>query len=473
MGDPTGFMKYPRTEVVKRPVDKRIKDWREFEETQPEEELRRQGARCMDCGVPFCHSGCPLGNVIPDWNDLVYRNRDQTAIEALHATNNFPEITGRICPAPCEAACVLGITDPPVSIKQIEHFIADRAFERGWITPEPPPFRTGKRVAVVGSGPSGLAAAAQLNRLGHTVSVYERAEKIGGLLRYGIPDFKLEKSIIDRRVSLMEAEGISFHPGVEIGVDLAAEYLLKEYNAVLLAGGSTRPRDLAIPGRDLPGIHFAMQFLAQQNRRLSGEPFAEEPILATGKRVVVIGGGDTGSDCVGTSIRQGARSVTQIELLPRPPEDRSPETPWPLWPNQLRTSSSHEEGCDRLWSIATKSFAGVKAVGQMHCVKLEWQRDGQGRWRSSEIPGSEFTLDADLVLLAMGFLGPEPDGVVAKFGVQLDGRGNVAVASGRFGTSVTGVFSAGDMRRGQSLVVWAIAEGRQAAREINRYLLAQ
>ena len=466
MGKVTGFMEYTREVPGRRDPAVRIKDWFEIYLPFPEDHLRTQASRCMDCGVPFCHTGCPLTNIIPDWNDLVYKGRWKEAVRQLHATNNFPEFTGRICPAPCEAACVLGIIDPPVTIKQIEKTIIDRAFAEGYIVPEPPATASGKRVAVVGSGPAGLAAAQQLARAGHSVTVFEKADRIGGLLRYGIPSFKMEKHLIDRRLEQMRAEGVNFQPNAHIGGNVPVEDLRKEFHAILLAGGAEHPRDLKVPGRELRGIHFAMEFLPQQNRRNEGETVPEsEAILATGKRVVIIGGGDTGSDCLGTSHRQGARSVTQFELLPKPPDERSPSTPWPMWPMQLRVESSHEEGGVRDWSISTVKFTGDQhgRVKHLHAVRVGPPP------HFAPVPGTEFTLDADLVLLAMGFLGPVKNGMIGQLGVDLDVRGNVATDENRM-TSVPGVFAAGDMRRGQSLVVWAIAEGRQAAQGIDRYL---
>jgi glutamate synthase (NADPH/NADH) small chain len=422
----------------------------------------------MDCGVPFCHNGCPLTNLIPDWNDMVYKGRWRDASRQLHATNNFPEFTGRVCPAPCEAACVLGITSPPVTIKQIERTVAERGFEEGFIAPEPAATRTGKRVAIVGSGPSGLAAAQQLARAGHDVTVFEKADRIGGLLRYGIPNFKLEKSVIDRRLEQMRAEGVQFRTNAHVGVNVAIHDLRRDFDAVLLAGGAEQPRDLHVPGRELAGIHFAMEFLPQQNRRCEGDEVPEaEAILATGKHVVIIGGGDTGADCLGTCHRQGAASVTQFELMPRPPEERSPSTPWPLWPMQLRTESSHEEGGKREWSISTVRFTGKGGrVRQLHGVRVGAPPKFEPQ------PGTEFTIPADLVLLAMGFLGPVRHGMIEQFGVKLDARGNVATDE-RHVTSVAGVFAAGDMRRGQSLVVWAITEGRRAAQDIDLYLMGE
>jgi glutamate synthase (NADPH/NADH) small chain len=454
---------------VKRPVGERIKDFREFELPVINDQLKAQGARCMDCGVPFCNTGCPLGNLIPDWNDAVYRDDIREAIDQLHATNNFPEVTGRVCPAPCEAACVLGINDDPVSIKLIEHAIADRAFSANLVAPVLPRHRTGKKVAVIGSGPAGLAAAQQLNRAGHSVTLYEKDDRIGGLLTYGIPDFKLEKWIVERRVQQMKAEGVVFKPGVDVGNDITGAELRKEYDAVCLALGSRVPRDLPVPGRELAGIHFAMDFLEQQNRRVAGDSVPDDvAIVATGKKVVVLGGGDTGSDCIGTSHRQGALSVTSFEIMPRPPDDRAPHTPWPLWPLMLRTSSSHEEGGARDWSISTERFLGEDGhVTRLACVRVE-MKDG----RFERVPGSEHEIETDLVLLAMGFLHPEQRGVVEQFGLQLDRRGNVQV-NAEFMSSVPGVFAAGDCQRGQSLVVWAIADGRKAARGIDRYLMGR
>ena len=471
MGEVTGFMKYPREVAGDRPVEERLKDWKEIPRDLDNEGLRRQGARCMDCGIPFCHSGCPLGNLIPDWNDLTYRDDWRRAIDRLHATNNFPEFTGRVCPAPCETACVLGIIEPPVTIKQIEHAIIDRAWEEGWIVPEPPERRTGRRVAVIGSGPSGLAAAQQLNRAGHWVTVFERADRPGGLLMYGIPDFKLEKIHVQRRIRQMEAEGVTFRCGVWVGRDIDAAQLQQEFDAILITTGSTRPRDLPIPGRELKGIHFAMEFLTQQNKVNQGDRI-ENQISAAGKHVIVIGGGDTGNDCIGTSNRHGALSVRQIELLPRPPEDRPPNQPWPYYPMFLRTSTSHEEGCERYWSILTRRFTGDVHgnVRALHGVELEWKQDENGRMQMVEKPGTEFEWPCDLVLLAMGFVGPEKDGLIEQLGLELDERGNI-VADASYQTSVENVFAAGDCRRGQSLVVWALAEGREAARGVDQYLM--
>ncbi len=473
MGDPRGFMTRSRKTASKLSVAERVKNWNEFEIPLPEDELKTQGSRCMDCGVPFCHSGCPLGNLIPEWNDLVYRGRWKDAIQSLHSTNNFPEFTGRVCPAPCETSCVLGINEPAVAIKQIEVSIIDRAFQEGWIVAEPPPVRTGKHVAVIGSGPAGLAAAAELNKAGHTVTVFERADRIGGLLAYGIPDFKLEKSVVQRLVDLLAADGVHFRTNANVGVNVTIDEIRANHHAICLAGGATKARDLAIPGRELSGIVQAMRFLPQQNRRVAGLPVPDaESVLATGKNVVVIGGGDTGSDCVGTSIRQGARSVTQIEIMPKPPKRRTADFPWPNWPMILRTSTSHEEGCNRDWAINTKAFEGEGgAVKRLRCVRTEWKKDADGRHKMNEVSGSEFTIETDLVLLAMGFTGPEPDGMLKQLGVALDNRGNVATDAG-MATTVPGVFACGDMRRGQSLVVWAIAEGRRCAAEINKHLAA-
>ena len=462
MGKPTGFLEHTREAPTRRPVIERVNDWFEVYQEFPEDKVRTQGARCMDCGVPFCHTGCPLNNVIPDWNDLVYRDRWREAVRVLHATNNFPEFTGRICPAPCEAACVLGINEPPVTIKVIEKTIIEHAFREGWIRPEPPLVRSGKRVAVVGSGPAGLAAAQQLNRAGHSVTVFEKADRIGGLLRYGIPDFKMEKWLLDRRIKQMTAEGVEFRTNVHVGHAIPGEELREDFNAILLAGGAEQPRDLPVPGRKLKGIHFAMEFLPQQNRRGAGDQVANQ-ILATGKHVVIIGGGDTGADCLGTSHRQKAASVHQFEIMPMPPEHRAAETPWPLWPLQLRVESSHEEGGIRDWAIATTSFSGDGHVSKLHAVRV-----GPAP-KFDPIPGSEFSLDADLVLLAMGFTGPVKNGLIEQLGVNLDARGNVSTDA-NYMSSAPGVFAAGDLRRGQSLVVWAIAEGRKAAEGIDSYL---
>jgi len=464
MGKTTGFLDFTREVPQRRSPSERINDWFEVYEEFPEEKVRTQGARCMDCGVPFCHTGCPLNNVIPDWNDLAYQDRWEDAIRVLHATNNFPEFTGRICPAPCEAACVLGISEPPVTIKVIEKTIIEHAFREGWIRPEPPPVRTGKRVAVVGSGPAGLAAAQQLNRFGHRVTVFEKADRIGGLLRYGIPEFKMEKWVLDRRIDQMIAEGVEFQTNVHVGHSITGGELMRQYDAMLLAGGAEHPRDLRVPGRELRGIHFAMEFLPQQNRRCAGDEVPNQ-ILATARRVVIIGGGDTGADCLGTSHRQKAASVHQFEILPMPPGERSPLTPWPLWPLQLRNESSHEEGGVRDWSIATTGFTGDDQgqVKQLHAIRV-----GPAP-KFEPLPGTEFTMDVDLVLLAMGFTGPVKGGILEQLEVTLDVRGNVAT-SDDYSTSTRGVFAAGDVRRGQSLVVWAIAEGRKAAEGVDAYL---
>jgi glutamate synthase (NADPH) small chain len=465
MGKTTGFLEYSRELAPRRPVTQRVNDWFEIYLDLPEETLKKQGARCMDCGVPFCQTGCPVNNLIPDWNDLVYRGRWKEAVRQLHATNNFPEFTGRICPAPCEASCVLGINQPAVTIKQNEKNIVERGFKEGWIRPEPPKHRTGKKVAIVGSGPAGLAAAQQLCRAGHAVVVYEKADRIGGLLRYGIPQFKLEKDIIDRRLEQMSAEGVKFVTGTEVGKNISVEDLRRDCDAIVLAGGAEHPRDLKVPGRELKGIHFAMDYLPQQNRRCLGDTVGPEiEILATGKRVIIIGGGDTGADCLGTCHRQKPISVHQFEIMPKPPDDRSSLTPWPLWPMQLRTEAAHEEGGIRDWSIATTKFSGESGcVKQLHAVRVGPPP------KFEPIPGSDFTLEADLVLIAMGFLGPVRNGMIEELGVALDQRGNVATDQ-NYMSSVPGVFAAGDMRRGQSLVVWAISEGRKAAAAVNTYL---
>ncbi len=471
MGKITGFMELARIEEVALPPQERVRNYREFVLALTDEAASTQGARCMDCGIPFCQSGCPVNNVIPDWNDLVYRKQWRTALDVLHSTNNFPEFTGRICPAPCEAACTLNINDDAVGIKSIEHFIIDRGWDEGWVVPLPPATKTGKRVAVVGSGPAGLACAQQLARAGHDVVLYEKSDRIGGLLRYGIPDFKLERHLVDRRMAQMSIEGVEFRPGVEVGKDIAAESLLAEYAAVVLTGGAGEPRPLPVPGRDLAGIHYAMEFLPQQNRVVAGDKVPDQ-ILATGKHVVVIGGGDTGSDCVGTSNRQRAKSVTQFELLPQPPEHEDKPLIWPYWPVKLRTSSSHQEGCARDWAVATKRFEGRNGrVEKLVAVRVEWQKDATGQLKMVEMPGTEFEMKADLVLLAMGFLGPVHDGLLAQLGVERDARSNVRADTEDYQTSVPKVFAAGDMRRGQSLVVWAIREGRQCARAVDLFLM--
>jgi len=467
MGKIRGFLEIDRRDLDYEPPEERIKTFREFILPLPDGETQKQAARCMDCGIPYCHTGCPVNNQIPDWNDLVYHGDWEEAARNLHSTNNFPEVTGRICPAPCEAACTLNLEDVPVSIKAIEKAIGDKAFDAGWVTPQPPARRTGKRIAVVGSGPAGMAAAQQLARAGHEVHVYERHAQPGGLMRYGIPDFKMEKFIVERRVAQMEAEGVTFHCNMEVGTDISAEELERDFDAVLLAGGAEAPRDLPIPGGELDGIHFAMDFLTQQNRRVSGEPLGDvEPILATGKHVIVIGGGDTGSDCIGTSFRQGAASVTQLEIMPKPPEKENKLLTWPHWPLKLRTSSSQEEGAERDWSVMTEKFSGSGGkVEQLHCIRVDE--------RMQKVPGTEFQMRADLVLLAMGFVHPRHDGPVAELGVDLTERGNVAADDSEYVTSRSKVFVAGDMRRGQSLVVWAIREGRQAAHAIDKFLMGE
>jgi len=472
MGKIRGFLEFEREMPRRRSVQERLHDWRELEGKLPEDKLQRQAARCMDCGIPFCHKGCPLGNLIPDWNDVVYRGRWKEAIDRLHATNNFPDVTGRVCPAPCEEACVLNINNDPVTIKLIEKQIIEHAFKQGWVHPIVPPQRTGKRVAVVGSGPAGLACAQQLARAGHAVTVFERADRIGGLLRYGIPDFKLEKKIVDRRLEQMAAEGVTFRANTNVGVNYPVDQLRADHDAVVLAGGATTARDLPIPGRKLKGIHFAMDFLPQQNKVLAGDRVRNQ-LSAKGKRVVVLGGGDTGSDCVGTSNRQGAMSVCQLELLPQPPGRRTDEVaPWPYWPMLLRTSSSHEEGVMRDWSVNTTHFSGDEHghVRTLHAVRIEWVKGDNGRPVMREIPGSNFELDAELVLLCLGFLGPEREGLLTDLGVRITDRGNVAVDA-NWMTTVPGVFSCGDMRRGQSLVVWAIWEGRECARGVDQFLM--
>ncbi len=480
MGKVTGFMEYQRLKEASEAPDTRTKHYKEFILHLSDADAKIQGARCMDCGIPFCNNGCPVNNIIPDWNDLVYRGNYEEALATLHSTNNFPEFTGRICPAPCETACTLGINEEPVGIKSIEHFIIDKGWENGWVVPQPPEKKTGKKVAVVGSGPAGLAAAQQLARVGHDVTVFEKNDRVGGLLRYGIPDFKLEKSGIDRRVKQMEAEGVQFKTGVLVGKDFPAnvtnwskktvtpEELDKEFDAVVLSGGAEQPRDLPVPGRELKGVHFAMDFLPLQNKVVAGDKVKDQ-IMAAGRHVVVIGGGDTGSDCVGTSNRHGAASVTQFELLPQPPEEENKPMVWPYWPVKLRTSSSHEEGCGRDWSVATKRLEGKGGkVEKLIAARVEW-KDG----KMQEVPDSEFELKADLVLLAMGFVSPVAQ-VLKAFGVEADARGNAKAATegeSSYKTSVSKVFAAGDMRRGQSLVVWAIREGRQCARAVDEFLM--
>jgi glutamate synthase (NADPH/NADH) small chain len=473
VADPRGFLKHTHRETPqRRPVPLRLRDWKEVYEDFSHDVLQDQAARCMDCGIPFCHNGCPLGNLIPEWNDLVYRDRWRDSIERLHATNNFPEFTGRLCPAPCEASCVLGINQDPVTIKQVEVEIIDNAFEEGWVVPLPPNRLTGKSVAVVGSGPAGLAAAQQLTRAGHDVTVFERADRIGGLLRYGIPEFKMEKRHIDRRLAQMAAEGTHFRTGVNVGVDITAEQLRADFDAVVLTGGATAWRDLPIPGRELDGIHQAMEYLPWANRVQNGDPVVgkdgEPPITAKGKRVVIIGGGDTGADCLGTAHRQGAASVHQFEIMPRPPEERADSTPWPTYPLMYRVASAHEEGGERVFSVNTEEFVGTN--GRVECLKVHEVQMQDGKFVKLE--GSDFDLDADLVLLAMGFVGPEKPGLLTDLKVEMTDRGNVA-RNDDFQTSVKGVFVAGDMGRGQSLIVWAIAEGRAAAAGVDRYLMGQ
>jgi glutamate synthase (NADPH) small chain len=465
MGKITGFLEYERSDRHYQPVEERIKHWHEFVLPLPEAQTRTQAARCMDCGIPYCHVGCPVNNQIPDWNDLVYRGNWQEAARNLHSTNNFPEVTGRVCPAPCEASCTLNLDDNPVTIKTIECAIADRAIAEGWVRPEPASFKTGKKIAVIGSGPAGLACAQQLARVGHEVHVYEKHAKAGGLLRYGIPDFKMDRIHVDRRVAQMEAEGVTFHYGAQVGVNVPADALLNDYDALVLTGGAEKPRDLPIPGRELKGIHFAMDFLPQQNRRVSGEPQDESnPILATGKHVVVIGGGDTGSDCIGTSFRQGAVAVINFEIMPQPPLCENKLLTWPDWPLKLRTSASHEEGAARDFAVMTTKFSGENgAVRKLHCVRVDE--------KIKPIPGSEFDLDADLVLLAMGFVHPVHEGMIESLGLALDARGNVKADTVAYQSSNPKVFSAGDMRRGQSLVVWAIREGRQCAHAVDKFLM--
>ncbi|GAB2770780.1 glutamate synthase subunit beta [Rhabdobacter roseus] len=484
MGKPTGFLEFDRELPKKRSVEERLRDYNEIETPFSEDTSKQQAARCMDCGIPFCHNGCPLGNIIPEFNDAVYDGNWALAYEILASTNNFPEFTGRICPAPCEASCVLGINKPPVAIEFIEKSIAEKAFELNLVQARAPRKRTGKKVAVVGSGPAGLAAAAQLNQAGHSVTLFERADQIGGLLRYGIPDFKLEKRVIDRRLEVMQQEGVEFRTGVNVGVDITSDELLRDFDAVVLTMGSTVPRDLKIEGRHFKGVHFAMEFLSQQNKRVAGiEPqkdhrgvaYAQGELWATDKNVIVIGGGDTGSDCVGTSNRHGAKSVTQIELLPMPPADRDVTTPWPHWPMMLRTSTSHEEGCERHWSINTKAFLGDENgnLRALQMVRLDWQKDPEtGRMQMKEVPGSEEEIPCELALLAAGFLYPQPEGLLHDLGVEFDERGNIKATNYQT-TTQEKVFTAGDCRRGQSLVVWAISEGREAARAVDEYLMGE
>ncbi|MFZ3234903.1 MAG: glutamate synthase subunit beta [Stellaceae bacterium] len=476
MGRPTGFLEIERRD---RPYDKpdiRRRSWNEFVKPLPEPETRKQAARCMDCGIPFCHDGCPVNNLIPSWNDLVYRDQWRAALKTLHSTNNFPEFTGRICPAPCEEACTLNIDNTPVTIKTIECAIVDRGWQEGWIEPLVPAQPTGKKVAVVGSGPAGMACAQQLARAGHNVTLFEKADRIGGLLRYGIPDFKMQKFLIDRRVEQMAAEGVSFRTGVEIGVDLPMGELIAEFDALALTGGAEAARDLEIAGRELAGIHFAMDYLPQQNKRNAGDTedraAPNGTITAEGRHVVVIGGGDTGSDCIGTAVRQRAASITQLEILPKPPERENKALTWPDWPLKLRNSSSQEEGCERDWAVLTKEALGENGrITALECVRVDWARNAEGRFALQEIPGSGFLLKADLVLLAMGFVGPVKPGMIEQSGAILDARGNVAANTVDYRTSAPKLFAAGDMRRGQSLVVWAIREGRQCARAIDEFLM--
>lgn len=473
MGKATGFKEFNREVPVKKQPAERVKDYKEFTTLFPEEKLNEQAARCMNCGIPFCHSGCPLGNIIPEFNDAVYKENWEEAYNILSSTNNFPEFTGRICPAPCESACVLGINKPPVAIEEIEKHIIEIAYTKGYVKASTPLIRSGKTVAVIGSGPAGLAAAAQLNKAGHSVTVFERDDRAGGLLRYGIPDFKLEKWVVERRVNIMEEEGVSFKYNTEVGKDILADDLLRNFDAVVLAGGSTIPRNLPIPGRELKGVYYAMEFLKQQNKRVSSIEFPQESIWAEGKDVIVIGGGDTGSDCVGTSNRHGANSITQFELMPQPPVSRTPAMPWPTYPMVLKTSTSHEEGCQRHWGINTKAFLGDEQgnLRALKVVDVEWETDFLGRpVKFQEVAGSERELPAQLAFLAMGFLHPQKEGLLEQLGVELDARGNVKATEGAYQTNVSKVFAAGDMRRGQSLVVWAISEGREAARRVDLYL---
>ncbi len=472
MGDAKGFLNYKRAKQPYRPVAERVRDWRQVMLPLAEAELKVQGARCMDCGIPFCHQGCPLGNLIPDWNDLIYRNQWREAIDRLHATNNFPEFTGTLCPAPCEGACVLGINDDPVTIKAVELAIIDRAWDEGWIAAQPPRVRTGKKVAIVGSGPAGLAAAQQLRRVGHDVTVFERDDRIGGLLRYGIPEFKMEKRVLHRRLKQMEAEGVVFKTNAHVGVNVSADTLRREFQALILTGGACAPRDLPIPGRELKGVHFAMEYLTLQNKRCEGDAIPDERFIsAAGKHVIIIGGGDTGADCLGTAHRQGKKSVAQLEIMPRPPDARAADNPWPQWPNVYRVSSAHAEDGVRVYSVSTKRFIGDDQgwVSALELVKVEMAKT-DGRVTFNEIPGSEFTLPCELALLAMGFTGAERPGLLEKLGVKLNERGNVW-RDASWMTSVPGVFTAGDMQHGQSLIVWALAEGRACARAVDLYLM--
>jgi glutamate synthase (NADPH/NADH) small chain len=473
MGKPTGFLEFDRRDRSYAPVAERLTNYKEFVQPLPEEELRRQGGRCMDCGIPYCHQGCPVNNIIPEWNDLVHTGNHRTALDILHQTNNFPDFTGRVCPAPCEAACTLNLVEQPVTIKTIEHAIIERGWEEGWVEPQIATHRTGKKIAVIGSGPAGLACAQQLARAGHAVSVFEKSARIGGLLRYGIPDFKLEKNVIDRRIAQMRAEGVEFHPNCHIGVNYALDRL-SDFDAIVLAIGAEEPRELPVPGRELSGVHFAMEFLPQQNRRVAGEPVGATDILATDKNVLVIGGGDTGSDCIGTSNRQKARSVSQLEILAMPPEHEDKLSTWPYWPLKLRTSSSHEEGVERDFAVATKGFTGENGkVTGLDAIRVEWKAGPDGRMGMHEVAGSEFHIKADLVLLAMGFVNPVATGLVEALGLELDGRKNVKANDLDYVTSRPNVFVAGDARRGQSLVVWAIREGRQCARSVDQFLVGK
>ena len=474
MGKITGFLEFTRELPHKRPVQERINDYKEFIQRYTDEKLNQQSARCMDCGTPFCHDGCPVGNLIPEFNDAVYRKSWQEAYEILSSTNNFPEFTGRICPAPCETSCVLGINQPAITIEEIEKHIIEIAFESGFIQPKIPTIRTGKKIAIIGSGPAGLAAATQLNSAGHLVTIFERDDEPGGLLRYGIPDFKLEKWVIDRRVNIMKEEGVEIKCNANVGVNISINDLLREYHAIVLAGGSTIPRDLNIPGRELKGIHFAMDFLKQQNKRVSDKEIGNEAIVATGKNVVVIGGGDTGSDCVGTSNRQKALSVTQFELMPMPPKSRTPFMPWPTYPMILKTTSSHEEGADRHWAIGTKEFVGDENgnLKALKIVDLQWKFTEENKpAKFVEVPGSESEISYERAFLAMGFLHPQHEGLLNQLDIELDERGNVKASEKEFHTNISKIFAAGDMRRGQSLVVWAISEGRECARKVDEYLM--
>ena len=474
MGKPTGFMEFERRDRTHVPVAERVSHYNEFVVPLGDEELSRQGARCMDCGIPYCHDGCPVNNIVPDWNDLVYRGDWKRAADVLHSTNNFPEFTGRVCPAPCEAACTLNLFDAPVTIKSIECAIVDRAWEEDWIRPVIARRRTGRKVAVVGSGPAGMACAQQLARAGHAVTLYEKNARIGGLLRYGIPDFKMEKHLIDRRMAQMQAEGVEFRPNSHIGVNISARELMRRYDALALCCGSEKPRDLDVEGRDLEGIHFAMDFLTQQNRRNANEPFNEAPLKATGKHVIVIGGGDTGSDCIGTANRQGASSVTQLEIMPKPPQRENKSLSWPNWPMKLRNSTSHEEGCERDWTVVTTRFSGGDGgVDTIHAARVEWVEGDDGGMDMRTVEGSDFTIKADLVLLAMGFEHPIHEGPVRALEIETDERGNVKATVEDYATGNAKVFAAGDMRRGQSLIVWAIREGRQCARSIDEYLMGR